>query len=88
MSVIIRRIGLKKLLLFGGLLCDLGFGGYFVLTAPFTWAALHPTRDVADNGPPNLTNGQSLFYAGRSAATKFRLPSRAAHLPEGIIRET
>lgn len=42
----------------------LGFAGYFVLTAPFTWTALHPTRDVADSGPANLTNGQSLFYAG------------------------
>jgi mono/diheme cytochrome c family protein len=55
---------LKKVLLAAILLCALGFAGYFVLTAPVTWAALHPTRDVADGGPPNLTNGQSLFYAG------------------------
>lgn len=55
---------MKKLLLLGGLLCVLGIGGYFVLTAPFTWAALHPTKDFAENGAPNLTNGQSLFYAG------------------------
>jgi hypothetical protein len=46
------------------LLGVLGFAGYLVLTAPFTWAALHPMRDVADAGQPDLVNGQSLFYAG------------------------
>lgn len=45
-------------------LCALGFAGYFVLTAPFTWEALRSARDVADNSPANLLNGQSLFYAG------------------------
>jgi mono/diheme cytochrome c family protein len=55
---------LKKLLIFAGLLCILGFGGYLVLTAPFAWEALHPKRDVADAGPPDLANGHSLFYAG------------------------
>ncbi len=46
-----------------GLLGVLGFAGYFVLTAPITWSALHPARDVADSGPPDLANGQLLFYA-------------------------
>jgi mono/diheme cytochrome c family protein len=55
---------LKRLIVVFGLLCVLALAGYFILTAPITWAALHPTRDVADAGPPNLTNGQSLFYAG------------------------
>ena len=47
-----------------GLLVVAGFAGFWVLTAPFTWSALHPSRDVADAGPPVLANGQSLFYAG------------------------
>jgi mono/diheme cytochrome c family protein len=55
---------LRRLIILAVLLCVLGFAGYLVLTAPFTWSALHPTRDVADAGPPNLVNGQSLFYAG------------------------
>jgi mono/diheme cytochrome c family protein len=55
---------LRKLLIFAGLLFVLGFAGFWVLTAPFTWAALHPSRDVADAGPPNIANGNSLFYAG------------------------
>ena len=55
---------MRRFLLFAALLCVLGFGGYLVLTAPFTWAALHPTRDVADAGSPNLVNGKLLFYAG------------------------
>jgi mono/diheme cytochrome c family protein len=55
---------LKRLAIFGGLLCALGLGCYLILTAPSTWEALHPTRDVADADAPNLANGHSLFYAG------------------------
>ncbi len=55
---------LKRLLILVGLLCALGFAGFWILTAPFTWVALHPTRDVADAGAPDLVNGHSLFYAG------------------------
>jgi len=55
---------LRRLIVFAGLLGALGFAGYLVLTAPFTWSALRPTRDVADVGPPDLVNGQLLFYAG------------------------
>ena len=51
-------------LLLAGLLVVLGFGGYFVLTAPFTWVALHPLRDIADGAQPDLANGRSLFFAG------------------------
>ena len=55
---------MKRLAVFTGLLCALALAGYLVLTAPFTWAALHPTRDVADAGPSDLVNGHSLFYVG------------------------
>jgi mono/diheme cytochrome c family protein len=55
---------LRRLLILAGLLGVLGFAGYFVLTAPFTWSALHPTRDVADADPADLKNGQLLFYSG------------------------
>jgi mono/diheme cytochrome c family protein len=55
---------LKRLLILVGLLCILGFAGFQVLTAPFTWDVLHPKRDVADAGAPDLVNGRSLFYAG------------------------
>ncbi|MGO9996670.1 MAG: c-type cytochrome [Acetobacteraceae bacterium] len=55
---------MRRLIILAGLLGVLGFAGYLVLTAPFTWSALHPTRDVADADPPDLTNGQLLFYAG------------------------
>lgn len=55
---------MKKLLVFVGILCVLGIVGFFVLTAPFTWEAIHPTRDVADGAAPDLANGQSLFYTG------------------------
>jgi hypothetical protein len=54
---------LRRLLILAGPLGALGLAGYFVLTAPFAWSALHPTRDVADQGPPDLANGQLLFYA-------------------------
>jgi mono/diheme cytochrome c family protein len=47
-----------------GLLFLVGLGGYFALTAPATWSALHPNRDVADAASPNLVNGHALFYAG------------------------
>src|SRR5277367_1218219 len=59
-----ESVSLKKLLVFAGLLFVLGCAGFWVLTAPFTWAALHPSRDVADAGPANIANGQALFYAG------------------------
>lgn len=55
---------MKKLLAALAVLGALGFAGYFVLTAPFTWSALHPTRDVADGNAANLVNGEALFYAG------------------------
>ena len=55
---------MRRFLLLPHSSASLGFGGYLVLTAPFTWAALHPTRDVADAGSPNLVNGKLLFYAG------------------------
>jgi len=76
---------LRRFLLFAGLLGVLGFGGYLVLTAPFTWAALHPTRDVADSGPPNLVNGHSLFYAG-SCGTCHASPNQKdeTHLGGGL----
>jgi mono/diheme cytochrome c family protein len=55
---------LRKLLIVAGSLFVLGFAGYWVLTAPFTWDALHPARDVADSGTPDLANGHALFFAG------------------------
>jgi mono/diheme cytochrome c family protein len=55
---------LRKLAVAAGLLCVLALAGYFILTSPFTWKVLHPSRDVADASSPDLTNGQSLFYAG------------------------
>ena len=63
----------------------LGFAGYLVLTAPLTWSALHPTRDVADSGSPDLTNGQLLFYAG-SCGTCHASPNQKdeTHLGGGV----
>ncbi len=55
---------MRRLAIFAGSLCVLGFGAYLLLTAPITWEALHPTRDVADASPANLANGHSLFDAG------------------------
>ena len=55
---------LQKALIGAGVLCVAGLAGYFVLTAPATWAALHPNRNVADAAPPDLGNGHALFYAG------------------------
>ena len=59
-----QEISQMRRLLLAGLLVVLGFGGYFVLTAPFTWIALHPLRDIADGAQPDLANGRSLFFAG------------------------
>jgi mono/diheme cytochrome c family protein len=55
---------LRRLVVSVGLVGILGFGAYLALTAPSTWNALRPTRDVADAGPPDLTNGHLLFNAG------------------------
>jgi mono/diheme cytochrome c family protein len=70
-------------------LCVLGIGGYLVLTAPFTWEALHPTRDVADASPPDLANGQALFYAG-SCGTCHASPNQKdeTHLGGGLALVT
>lgn len=54
---------MKKLAILVVCLCALGGAGYFVLTAPFTWELLHPTRDVATDAPAVLANGKTLFYA-------------------------
>jgi mono/diheme cytochrome c family protein len=59
-----ESVPLKKLLVFAGLLFALGCAGFWALTAPFTWASLHPSRDVADAGPSDIANGHALFYAG------------------------
>jgi mono/diheme cytochrome c family protein len=66
---------LRRLIVSVGLLCVLGFGGYLVLTAPFTWEALHPTRNVADAGPADLANGHVLFDIG-SCATCHATPGQ------------
>jgi mono/diheme cytochrome c family protein len=75
----------KKLLISAGLLIVIGFAGYWVLTAPFTWTALHPSRDVADAGPPILSNGQAMFYAG-SCGTCHASPGQKdeTHLGGGL----
>jgi mono/diheme cytochrome c family protein len=67
---------LRKLLITVVLLGIAGFAGYFVLTAPATWVALHPSRNVADAGPPDLENGHALFYAG-SCGTCHATPGQA-----------
>ena len=76
---------MRRLLALAGLLCVLGFAGYLVLTAPFTWDELHPSRDVADAGPPDLANGHSLFYAG-SCGTCHASPAQKdeTHLGGGL----
>lgn len=66
---------MRRLVVVVGLVCLLGFGGYPVLTAPFTWEALHPTRDVAAAGPVDLANGHTLFDAG-SCATCHATPGQ------------
>ncbi len=66
---------MRRLIVIVGSLCVLGFGFYLVLTAPFTWEALHPTRDVADAGPADLANGHALFDAG-SCATCHATPGQ------------
>ena len=73
---------MKRLLILAGSLCIMGFAGFWILTAPFTWSALHPTRDVADAAPANLANGQSLFYAG-SCATCHTSPGQKDELRLG-----
>jgi hypothetical protein len=47
-----------------GLLAVLGSGGYWVLTAPFRWAAIYTTLDDADDAKPDLVNGRTMFFAG------------------------
>ena len=58
---------LRRLLIFAGVMCLLGFGGYLVLTAPIAWETLHGARDVAAAGPSDLGNGHSLFDTGSCA---------------------
>jgi mono/diheme cytochrome c family protein len=58
------HLNLRKLLIIAGSLLVLGGAGFWVLTAPATWDALHPVRDIADAGPPDLGNGHALFFAG------------------------
>jgi len=75
----------KRLLVAAGSVCILGLCGYLVLTAPFTWSALHPSRDVADVGAPDIANGRSLFYAG-SCGTCHASPGQPdeTHLGGGL----
>ena len=76
---------LKKLAAALSLLCVLGLAGYFVLTSPFTWSALHRSRDVANTGAADVKNGQALFYAG-SCGTCHASPGQkeATHLGGGL----
>ena len=76
---------MKKLIVLAGLLIVVGFTGYLVLTAPFFWSAVHPKRDVADTGSPDLANGRSLFYAG-SCGTCHASPNQKdeTHLGGGL----
>ena len=76
---------MKKLIVLAGLLIVVGFTGYLVLTAPFFWSAVHPKRDVADAGAPDLANGHSLFYAG-SCGTCHASPNQKdeTHLGGGL----
>jgi mono/diheme cytochrome c family protein len=67
---------LRKALVAVVLLGIAGFAGYFVLTAPATWVALHPSRRTADAGPADLANGHALFYAG-SCGTCHATPGQA-----------
>jgi mono/diheme cytochrome c family protein len=55
---------MRRLLFVVGLLAVVGFGRYWVLTAPSTWAAIYPTRDGADDAKPDLVNGRAMFLAG------------------------
>jgi mono/diheme cytochrome c family protein len=67
---------LPKALMAAGVLAVVGLAGYFVLTAPATWSAVHPNRDVANAASPNLVNGHALFYAG-SCGTCHASPGQA-----------
>lgn len=59
-----RGLLVLRLLGIAAILVVAGFTGFWILTSPTTWSMTHPTRDVADAGAPNLTNGEALFYAG------------------------
>ncbi|AYD03882.1 c-type cytochrome [Neorhizobium sp. NCHU2750] len=54
----------SKLLAGIGGLAILGVAGFLVVTSPWTWSLIHPSRDVADAGPANLENGREIFLAG------------------------
>ena len=58
------RYSRRKLLGGAAALLAVAAVGFFVLTSPWTWSLVHPTRDVADNQPPDLENGREIFIAG------------------------
>lgn len=64
-----------------GLIC-LGIVGFFILTSPTLWSMTHPKRDVADNNPPNLENGKTMYIAG-DCATCHAVPDQGDHLRLG-----
>lgn len=60
----------------------LGVAGFCVLTSPWTWSLIHPSRDVADNGPADLANGRNVFVAS-DCATCHATPNQPDHLKLG-----
>lgn len=73
---------MKKLYGWLFVLAILGVAGFFVLTSPITWSLTHPARDVADNSPPDLDNGQVMFVAS-DCATCHATPGQENHLKLG-----
>ena len=63
--------------------------GFFVLTSPWTWSLVHPTRDVADNQPPDLDNGREMFIAS-DCSTCHATPGKEdpLHLGGGRVLDT
>jgi len=52
--------------------------GFFIVTSPWLWSLTHPTRDVADNSPADLSNGRVMFDAG-DCATCHATPNQPDH---------
>lgn len=73
---------MKKLYIWLFVLALLGVAGFFVLTSPLTWSLTHPERDIADNSPPDLDNGQTMFVAS-DCATCHVTPNQADPLNLG-----
>ncbi|TCP38597.1 MULTISPECIES: c-type cytochrome [Rhodovulum] len=66
--------------------CILAVLGFFVLTSPWTWSLVHPSREVASIEGADLENGEFIFLAG-DCATCHATPGQEDPLVLGGGRE-